>query len=144
MKPFEREDRVKNFPPSEWRQKCESCGDDGLLAIANRREGGGMMPVMGPCPFCLKGLQVEFPVTDQGPKKGRWGSEGFWQGQEIPMELLRHWKQNQPLQQEENIRRMKELHERMAVIQAGGDPGKPSWEWGDGPEADRSPFQPSV
>lgn len=113
MKAIEREDRIKNFPPSQWRQRCESCGDDGLLSVSLRREGAGMMDEMAPCPFCLKGLQVEFPQTESGPRKGRWGSEGFWQGQDIPMELLRSWRENRAMPLPSNLEKVRELHKRM-------------------------------
>ena len=78
-----------------------------------------MMDEMAPCPFCLKGYAIEFPPNG---KLGRWGSEGFWQGQPIPPSLLKHWRENRPLPIEENRRRMQELHDLAAN--------------------ERSPFQP--
>lgn len=144
MQSFPEDDRIKNFPPSEWQQGCVSCGDDGLVEVGFWREQSQqasapatLRPEMGPCPFCLKGFRIESAAG----KKARWGLDGFWRGREVPESLLRHWKQNQPLPPAENQRRMRELHERMALIQAGGGPGKPSWGWGD-PKDVRSPFQP--
>lgn len=112
-------DRINNGPGGE--KTCASCGDEGQLVVNQRLdprgygEFSGPFEETGPCPFCVKGLWIEFPsrnpkTYEKNPNAyGAWGPEGYWRGRDVPVELLRHHSDNAPMSLDDNLMRLRAL-----------------------------------
>lgn len=81
--------RVANLTANE---ECPICLDDGVCVVATERRKAANtsapdfdVDLVGPCPRCERGFRAEFPTSG---KPGPWGPSGYWQGREIPAELL--------------------------------------------------------
>jgi len=69
MKPLPKEARAQNIHGDAV---CNYCVEGQVVVTAPE---GGYGEGYGPCPFCEKGLRLEF--------SGVWDSDGFWQGREV-------------------------------------------------------------
>ena len=91
MNALPRDARTPNLILSDIQILCRWCGDDGQVVVAKRAiswngvspKPRGTVEEQGPCPYCLRGLEIEFPTDKDGvPQTGQWGKDGFWRGRQ--------------------------------------------------------------
>ncbi len=78
------------------RNRCGPCHDSGWVEAATRVDTyNGISAVVeeyAPCPFCKRGLGFEFPepkwIEKPESTKPPWGTDGYWQGRELPEHLV--------------------------------------------------------
>lgn len=96
--------RTQNISSHDCCYRCE----DGLAIVGTRTDGNTEVEMYGPCPFCQKGAQKEFP------EHGRaiWSREGYWRGNEHVVQAP--FADGTPLSPIENSMRMQLLMRRNA------------------------------
>ena len=86
--PFDEARARRRIANKTGEERCERCGDEGMLIVGTEMRRDAAYDVAGPCPFCEQGYAVEFGLgrdkegnTIQA-KRPPWGAEGFWRGRE--------------------------------------------------------------
>lgn len=109
------------------RKRCGACADSGWAEVNHRvdthNDQSASVEEYGPCPFCARGLAYEFPTIPALPEKARamiptpWGSDGYWQGRELPEHMVAHWVETgRPVQHLSIIQQRAELAKLIASV----------------------------
>ena len=86
------------IPNLTSKQKCWTCEDGGAVEIQSVPWPGSDGTMMAPCPYCERGIRLEF--------SGRWGTDGFWKGESLPEQKIFP---ELPMARAEQMQRVSEL-----------------------------------